>query len=196
MRKKNARNQTLDAKLKPLNQSPCRVEDTAQDRVKYLLTIKRNERSPSSEIPAHHRRNAHLEPCETQTGTEQRDISRRTGRNGRRGHGPKPAPDDGALRYCRPAARWTGPVWFAPAGEFAVSRPFVHPSSVIAGVLHAGGRRNRTQLRSSMATRQILRRWASSLKHAVLGRGPVFVLKRGVRCCSLARIQALEPLLL
>jgi hypothetical protein len=35
------------------------VKATAQDRVKYLLTIKRNERSPSSEIPAHHHRNAH-----------------------------------------------------------------------------------------------------------------------------------------
>jgi hypothetical protein len=34
------------------------VKATAQDRVKYLLTIKRNERSPSSEIPAHHHRNA------------------------------------------------------------------------------------------------------------------------------------------
>jgi hypothetical protein len=37
------------------------VEATAQDRVKYLLTIKRNERSPSSEIPAHHHRNAHAD---------------------------------------------------------------------------------------------------------------------------------------
>jgi hypothetical protein len=36
------------------------VEATAQDRVKYLLTIKRNERSPSSEISAHHHRNAHV----------------------------------------------------------------------------------------------------------------------------------------
>jgi hypothetical protein len=35
------------------------VEVAAQDRVKYLLTIKRNERSPSSEIAAHHHRNAH-----------------------------------------------------------------------------------------------------------------------------------------
>src|SRR5216683_1595317 len=35
------------------------VEAAAQDQVKYLLTIKRNERSPSSEIAAHHRRNAH-----------------------------------------------------------------------------------------------------------------------------------------
>jgi hypothetical protein len=35
------------------------VEAAAQDRVKYLLTIKRNERSPSSEISAHHHRNAH-----------------------------------------------------------------------------------------------------------------------------------------
>jgi hypothetical protein len=35
------------------------VEAAAQDRVKYLLTIKRNERSPSSEIAAHHHRNAH-----------------------------------------------------------------------------------------------------------------------------------------
>jgi hypothetical protein len=34
------------------------VEAAAQDRVKYLLTIKRNERSPSSEIAAHHHRNA------------------------------------------------------------------------------------------------------------------------------------------
>jgi hypothetical protein len=34
------------------------VEVAAQDRVKYLLTIKRNERSPSSEIAAHHHRNA------------------------------------------------------------------------------------------------------------------------------------------
>ena len=42
------------------------VKATAQDRVKYLLTIKRNERSPSSEIPAHHHRNAHpasIRPC-------------------------------------------------------------------------------------------------------------------------------------
>src|ERR1700692_3351716 len=34
------------------------VEAAAQDHVKYLLTIKRNERSPSSEIAAHHHRNA------------------------------------------------------------------------------------------------------------------------------------------
>src|SRR5215207_3583165 len=34
------------------------VEVAAQDRMKYLLTIKRNERSPSSEIAAHHHRNA------------------------------------------------------------------------------------------------------------------------------------------
>jgi hypothetical protein len=34
------------------------VEAAAQDRLKYLLTIKRNERSPSSEISAHHHRNA------------------------------------------------------------------------------------------------------------------------------------------
>jgi len=36
------------------------VEAAAQDRVKYLLTIKRNERSPSSEIAAHHHRNAQI----------------------------------------------------------------------------------------------------------------------------------------
>src|SRR3984893_12447250 len=36
------------------------VKATAQDRVKYLLTINRNERSPSSEIAAHHHRNAQL----------------------------------------------------------------------------------------------------------------------------------------
>jgi hypothetical protein len=36
------------------------VEVAAQNRVKYLLTIKRNERSPSSEIAAHHHRNAQL----------------------------------------------------------------------------------------------------------------------------------------
>jgi hypothetical protein len=36
------------------------VEAAAQDRVKYLLTIKRNERSPSSEIAAHHPRNSYL----------------------------------------------------------------------------------------------------------------------------------------
>jgi hypothetical protein len=42
------------------------VEATALDRVKYLLTIKRNERSPSSEIIAHHHRNAHW--TERQTG--------------------------------------------------------------------------------------------------------------------------------
>jgi hypothetical protein len=36
------------------------VKAAAQDRVKYLLTIKRNERSPSSEIAAHHHRNAQL----------------------------------------------------------------------------------------------------------------------------------------
>jgi hypothetical protein len=34
------------------------VEAAAHDRVKYLLTIKRNERSPSSETAAHHHRNA------------------------------------------------------------------------------------------------------------------------------------------
>src|SRR6266699_4725131 len=36
------------------------VEAAAHDRAKYLLTIKRNERSPSREIAAHHQRNAHL----------------------------------------------------------------------------------------------------------------------------------------
>src|SRR6202158_1888166 len=36
------------------------VEAAAHDRVKYLLTIKRNERSPSREIAAHNQRNAHL----------------------------------------------------------------------------------------------------------------------------------------
>jgi len=35
------------------------VKAAAHDRVKYLLMIKRNERSPSSEIAAHHHRNAH-----------------------------------------------------------------------------------------------------------------------------------------
>jgi IstB-like ATP binding protein len=35
------------------------VEAAAHDRVKYLLTIKRNERSPSREIAAHNQRNAH-----------------------------------------------------------------------------------------------------------------------------------------
>jgi hypothetical protein len=34
------------------------VEAAAQDRVKCLLTIKRNKRSPSSETAAHHHRNA------------------------------------------------------------------------------------------------------------------------------------------
>jgi hypothetical protein len=34
------------------------VEAAAHDRVKYLLTIKRNERSPSREIAAHNQRNA------------------------------------------------------------------------------------------------------------------------------------------
>jgi len=42
------------------------VKATAQDRVKYLLTIKRNERSPSSEIAAHHHRNAHAPQCAVQ----------------------------------------------------------------------------------------------------------------------------------
>jgi hypothetical protein len=36
------------------------VEAAAHDRVKYLLTIKRNERSPSREIAAHNQRNAQL----------------------------------------------------------------------------------------------------------------------------------------
>jgi hypothetical protein len=36
------------------------VEAAAQDRVKCLLTIKRNKRSPSSETAAHHHRNAHV----------------------------------------------------------------------------------------------------------------------------------------
>jgi hypothetical protein len=36
------------------------VEAAAHDRVKCLLTIKRNERSPSSEIAAHHQRNAQI----------------------------------------------------------------------------------------------------------------------------------------
>src|SRR5437879_1911331 len=36
------------------------VEAAAHDRVKYMLTIKRNERSPSREIDAHNQRNAHL----------------------------------------------------------------------------------------------------------------------------------------
>src|SRR5437879_13403192 len=35
------------------------VEAAAHDRVKYMLTIKRNERSPSREIDAHNQRNAH-----------------------------------------------------------------------------------------------------------------------------------------
>src|SRR5256885_11496904 len=34
------------------------VEAAAHDRVKYTLTIKRNERSPSREIDAHNQRNA------------------------------------------------------------------------------------------------------------------------------------------
>jgi transposase len=34
------------------------VEAAAHDRVKYTLTIKRNERSPSREIAAHNQRNA------------------------------------------------------------------------------------------------------------------------------------------
>jgi len=34
------------------------VEAAAHDRVKYMLTIKRNERSPSREIDAHNQRNA------------------------------------------------------------------------------------------------------------------------------------------
>ena len=34
------------------------VEAAAHDRVKYLLTIKRNKRSPSREIAAHNPRNA------------------------------------------------------------------------------------------------------------------------------------------
>ena len=51
MRKQNARNQTLDASLKPLNQSPCRS--------KRPLMIARNTCSRSREIAAHHQRNAH-----------------------------------------------------------------------------------------------------------------------------------------
>ena len=35
------------------------VEAAAHDRAKYLLTIKRNERSPSREIAAHNQRNVH-----------------------------------------------------------------------------------------------------------------------------------------
>ena len=35
------------------------VEAAAHDRAKYMLTIKRNERSPSREIAAHNQRNAH-----------------------------------------------------------------------------------------------------------------------------------------
>src|ERR1700681_665257 len=47
------------------------------------------------------------------------------------------------LRSCRPAARWTGPVWFARAGGLVLSRPFARRSSVIAGVLLVPcGRRN------------------------------------------------------
>jgi hypothetical protein len=38
------------------------VEATAHDRVKFMLTIKRNERSPSREIAAHNQRNAQLVP--------------------------------------------------------------------------------------------------------------------------------------
>jgi hypothetical protein len=34
------------------------VKAAAHDRAKYLLTIKRNERSPSREIAAHNQRNA------------------------------------------------------------------------------------------------------------------------------------------
>jgi hypothetical protein len=36
------------------------VEAAAHDRAKYLLTIKRNERSPSREIAAHNQRNVQL----------------------------------------------------------------------------------------------------------------------------------------
>ena len=36
------------------------VKAAAHDRAKYPLTIKRNERSPSREIAAHHQRNAQL----------------------------------------------------------------------------------------------------------------------------------------
>jgi hypothetical protein len=35
------------------------VEAAAHDRAKSLLTIKRNERSPSREIAAHNQRNVH-----------------------------------------------------------------------------------------------------------------------------------------
>jgi hypothetical protein len=36
------------------------VEAAAHDRAKSLLTIKRNERSPSREIAAHNQRNVHV----------------------------------------------------------------------------------------------------------------------------------------
>jgi hypothetical protein len=38
------------------------VEAAAHDRAKYLLTIKRNERSPSREIAAHNQRNVQRIP--------------------------------------------------------------------------------------------------------------------------------------
>jgi hypothetical protein len=44
---------------KRLNQITMSVEAAAHDRAKYLLTIKRNERSPSREIAAHNQRNVH-----------------------------------------------------------------------------------------------------------------------------------------
>jgi hypothetical protein len=47
----NARKQTLDANSNP--ELPA-----AHDYVKYMLTIKRNEHSPSREIAVHNQRNA------------------------------------------------------------------------------------------------------------------------------------------
>src|SRR6266852_8486598 len=81
------------------------------------------------------------------------------------------------LRSCRPAARWTGPVWCARAGGSVLSRPLAHRSSVIAGVLlMPGGRRNgdeTTVFILRMAAKQILP--ASGVRIEALsasGRGP------------------------
>jgi hypothetical protein len=146
-------------------------------------------------------RTKHLEPREPQTRTEQRDVSRRTRRNGRRraAHRPNPAPDecgsaDLAVRLRGGQARVGSP---RRGGGRYSHAPWPSFFGHFAGVLAAGGRRNGTRLRSSMATRQFCPRWASALKHAAArAADPFSSLKRGVRCYSLARIQALEPLLL
>jgi hypothetical protein len=52
----NARKQTLDANSNP-EPITMSVEAAAHDRVKYMLTIKRNEHSPSREIAVHNQRN-------------------------------------------------------------------------------------------------------------------------------------------